>query len=149
MRDNRDLISDMENDLSSKLQSKADLIISTIVSEASGIPDEWDKDGDLITDLLIATGLKDNKTNRGTMEPAVRKVAKRCANGVVTTTTAVYIPRETLDRTIGMIRDLHDKMIKNSESEFKAEPRIDCDDCQYCQVCTCEKLVIEEDDIHD
>ncbi len=115
MRDNRDLISDMENDLSSKLQSKAEIIISTIVSEASGIPDEWDKDGDLITDLLIATGLKDNKTNRGTMEPAVRKVAKRCANGVVTTTTAVYIPRETLDRTIGMIRDLHDEMIKNSE----------------------------------
>jgi len=137
---NADVRNTLEEELSQKFKEHVPEVLSVIEDLATDDIYTWDQDYALITNILDAVGLNDNKTNRGAAESAVRKISKLVSSGMITTNYSLLIPNETLDEVMEHVSELHDEMLKQSKTDFPPAPRVKCKDCRFYSVCTREAI---------
>ncbi len=141
----RDVLKTLQDNLSQKFKEHVPEILSVIEDMASDDADNWSQDYALITNVLDAAQLKDNKTNRGYAESAVKKITKLTSFGMVITDYSLLIPETTLDEIMNGISDMHKQMLVQSKTEFPPTPRVKCKDCAFYSVCTREVIELGGD----
>ena len=105
--------------------------------EVGGDPSwDWKDDPSLISSIMYALGMKENKTNRETVSAALKRLVTIIAWGVYNDKNTITVPSDTLEDFLSSVDAHHAVASVRRYTEFPAEPRGKCSKCEFFKVCT-------------
>ena len=124
------------NEMNNLLKDHADEIMDIIGEYGSDDPSVWRGQEDIVSRVIECTGKKDGKTVRKDVVSGLSKVVNANVSGMLTYYDTVEIPIQQLDAVMEFVAESHKRMVEQSATEFPSDPRIECRNCRYFQVCT-------------
>jgi len=107
------------------------------VYEVGGEPtSDWKDDLSLISSVMYALEMKDNKQNRETVSAALKKLATIIIWGIYSDANTITVPSDTLEDFLSSVDAHHTIASLQRYTELPAEPRGKCSKCEFFKVCT-------------
>lgn len=131
--------------VSTKVKAKFDAFYDSLRTNASGPPETWGSDEDLVRKVTADSGFSTAETNiNKIIRPAINKAAGLLADGMVNLIDEILIPKDTLDSFLDDVDEAHSEVRTFYHTDFPARPRKNCNKCEYKGVCMA--AAVEEDD---
>lgn len=116
-------------------QAKFDGFYETLKNNASGPPETWEGNQDLVSAVTEGAGYSLAPSNIKTIRPSVGKVSKLLSNGIVNLGDEILVPRDTMDAFLNDVDQAHSDVVRFYHTDFPAGSPKKCIDCEYKSVC--------------
>ena len=104
---------------------------------------EWKDNEPLISSLLNTLGMNDTATNRKNISAALKKLSDIISEGMLSSENKVIVPSDTLENFLLRIDEDHSRASVLKYTDFPAEPRRNCNKCDFFKACTRDKTEID------
>lgn len=123
------------NTVSEAVKKKFDGFYEVLKNNASGSPETWASDTDLVLKVTAGSGYSEAPTNTKNIRNGIEKVAGLLSDGIVRLGDEILIPRDTLDAFLGGVDEMYSEVRRYYHTDFPPKPRKDCSKCDYRSVC--------------
>lgn len=136
--------------LSSRLAPHTEGIVRAIIESGIEDPAQWRSDPGLVDAVLKVCGLSGAESNRKDAASAIGKIAEAVSGGMIAGAgdpRTVLVPTRTLDAFLDYVDRAFEEKEECLRSGFPANPApaIDCERCEYFDVCTRAMIRISEE----
>lgn len=136
--------------LAKEFAPHAEEIANVIADHGDPDPSHWENDKDLIAGVLKVCKKNRGMTNDKKASQALGKFADAASSGMMLASgdpRTILVPSATLDSFLEDVERIYDEKEECLRTGFPADPApaIDCERCEYFDVCTLAKAKVSEE----